>query len=155
MCDVSYGMVCGILKHVCNKGWILSYPQVPRYSSLKKLLSEVLQYFLVCDVDATSPSDNISSSSENALAPHEDAGAEAGQPSHRLELRMKKLQQHVDQLPRNKEDKEKLLSSGYSPLLWEKVLLYIKNNHSICRSEYKDKTSTNEKMEIECFLKSI
>ncbi len=38
-----------------------------------------------------------------------------------LDTRKKLLQQYLDQLPRNREDKEQLLSSGYSSLLWEKV----------------------------------
>jgi len=112
---------------------------VPRYTSLKKLLSDALKYFLVCNVAATPPSSSLP---EHAPA-HEDAcsatGA-AGQPTHLLDLRKKQLQQHLDLLPRNKEDKEKLLSSGYSPLIWEEVFCSL-NVFFSCRIIMDNETS--------------
>ena len=52
-----------------------------------------------------------SSSLPNIPHPQQDA----------LAKRMELLQKHLDEFPRNKEDKERLLSCGYSPQLWEKV----------------------------------
>ena len=52
----------------------------------------------------------------------EDERKEGGEvkPSS-LQLRMDKLQRDIEQLPRNMEDRGKLVAHGYSGKLWEEV----------------------------------
>lgn len=122
--------------------YFCSVSQLPRYSSLKKLLSGVLQYFLTSDSSTSStahaPTPVTSSVatlrvaptgvSEASPGPQEGVssgnGAGAGPGSSPLEVRVKLLQQHLDQFPRNKDDREKLLSSGYRSSLWEQVRVF-------------------------------
>ena len=101
----SYSFVTFLVLITCPK-YLYIPVQTPRYKSLKQLLSDILQHFLTYSVPMEKSSDvaHFPAPNRNALA-----------------QRMKELQEYLDGLPRNKEDKERLLSSGYSSLLWEEV----------------------------------
>ncbi len=73
--------------------------QTPRYDSLKLLLSGILRYFLTLQVE-TSDDENVQAV---------------------LIERQRLLQVYIDDFPRNREDKERLISSGYSSNLWNRV----------------------------------
>ena len=68
--------------------------QVPRFGSLKGLLTDLLKTYLTAKSDGEQLS---------------------------LEARERELQCHIDSLPRNQEDKERLLSSGYHHQFWDQV----------------------------------
>lgn len=108
--------------------------QIPRYNSLKRLLSSVFQHFLTCEIAAeNSPSPPDSPSPQKDVPGPEEASpspkvtgpspkeASPSPKEEALSQRMEVLQRHLDEFPRNKEDKDRLLSCGYSSLLWEKA----------------------------------
>ena len=88
-----------------------TYKQVPRYSSLKTLLSGVLQHFLTLNVAFGSPD------AAPAVVPREHTTTEA-----LLRRRMSLFDDYLDEcLPRNTRDKSKLIECGYSSRLWDEV----------------------------------
>lgn len=48
-----------------------------------------------------------------------------------LTVRMKQLQNYMDDLPRNKEDKERLLTCGYNKDIWSEVWREMKKTYTL------------------------
>lgn len=101
---------------------------MPRYDSLKTLLAGILRHFL--SLDDTSEAAAVTGDGEGAgemevkvrtERESEREGEVEVKPSTSLEVRMDKLQQYIEQLPRNIEDKRKLVDHGYSERLWDQV----------------------------------
>ena len=93
-----------------NIHYFNTYLQVPRYSSLKALLSKVLQHFL---------SSNISPTSEAGVHSEDNAGVNK---ESMLKMGINLLDYYMLQFfPRNSKDKSKLIGFGYSSKLWDEV----------------------------------
>ena len=86
---------------------------MPRFDSLKMMLSGILRHFLTLN---SSEATVTGGGGERAL----DEGGEVKLLSP-LEIRMAMLEQHIKQLPRNVEDRHKLVEHGYSERLWDQV----------------------------------
>ena len=91
------------------------HTQTPRYDSLKTLLSNILRHFLTLDPGTDNCHDNMGVTEEGH---HGDVGV-----ASLLDSRKQQLQHYLDTLPRNTEDKKRLLAHSYSRDLWEKVCM--------------------------------
>ena len=89
---------------------------MPRYDSLRTMLSGILRHFLT--LNSSEAAVTAASDGGREIAP--DEVGEVKQPSP-LELRMAMLEQYIEQLPRNVEDRHKLVKHGYSERLWDQV----------------------------------
>ena len=87
---------------------------MPRYDSLRTVLSGILRHFLTLDTSVEAATTHDSGGGEG------EEDGEVKRPSP-LETRMAKLEQYIEQLPRNVEDRQKLVEHGYSETLWNKV----------------------------------
>ena len=109
---------------------------MPRYDSLKLMLAGILRHFLTLDTSAagvvTPPQAEtaaVLSSSERGEGGQEERGGgggseEADSEKSALGVRMASLERYIEQLPRNVEDRRKLMDHGYSERLWDQVSQY-------------------------------
>lgn len=93
---------CPLLLSLSLFSYIL---QVPRYDSLKRVLTDVLRYFLT------------SVAEEENLTEHEVTRVS----DSTVEKRKNTVNKYTESMPRNVEDKEKLVECGYSDSLWLQV----------------------------------
>ena len=77
------------------------HTQLPRYQSLKSLLTDLLKHFLTIEAD------------------HE-TDKELDEKKM-LSSRLDQFDAHINSITRNSEDLSHLQEAGYSPLLWTKV----------------------------------
>ena len=76
------------------------------------MLAGILRHFLSLDTPLAAAATSSEGGGEG------EGGVEMSSP---LKLRMSKLEEYIEQLPRNLEDRKKLVEHGYSNSLWEKV----------------------------------
>ena len=89
---------------------------MPRFDSLKMMLSGILRHFLTLNSSEAAVTVGGGGAGERAL----DEGGEMKLLSP-LKMRMAMLEQYIKQLPRNVEDRHKLVEHGYSERLWDQV----------------------------------
>ena len=100
------------------------------------MLAGILRYFLTLDTSAagvvTAPQEEtaavLSSSEggeggEGGQEEEEGGGGGEGEEAGKsaLRVRMARLEHYIEQLPRNVEDRRKLMDHGYSERLWDQV----------------------------------
>ena len=99
------------------------------------MLAGILRHFLTLDTSAagvvTAPQAEtaaILSSSERGEEDREEGGGGGGEGEEAeksaLGVRMAHLECYIEQLPRNVEDRRKLMDHGYSERLWDQVSQY-------------------------------
>lgn len=89
---------------------------MPRFDSLKMMLSGILRHFLTLSSSEEAVTVGGGDGGERAV----DEGGEVKLLSP-LKIRMVMLEQYIKQLPRNVEDRHRLVEHGYSERLWDQV----------------------------------
>ena len=98
------------------------------------MLAGILRHFLTLDTSAagvvTAQQEEtaaVLNSSEGGEGDREEGGGggeEADSEKSALGVRMASLECYIEQLPRNVEDRRKLMDHGYSQRLWDQVSQY-------------------------------
>lgn len=103
---------------------LIIYMQVPRYDSLKSLLSKVLQQFLTLELPKSSTSvPELEQGSTPGLEQRTPKVEAVTSMETILQERVRALDNYLyESLPRNRSDREKLLECGYSAKLWDEVI---------------------------------
>ena len=86
------------------------------------MLSDLLRHFLTLYVPTTPAQADTALTNSDEIHTVADSNQEnVGTSLQPLEVRMHELERHIEQLPRNTEDRQKLVECGYSHRLWEEV----------------------------------